>query len=163
VYELREAVEPLATQLAVPNVGRAEHLTMRKQLQVMEEHADTLTWLAASGLSRHGVQVCGRPRMIELVEQLRRLTDRYMYVHVEVIGRTEHLTSEHLGILAAVESGDPVLAGLLTREHLTTSHDFILGYLLESQSTAGAFSASDPAAILHGAADADILKAALPS
>jgi DNA-binding GntR family transcriptional regulator len=101
--------------------------------------------------------------MIELVEQVRRLTDRYMYVHIEMIGRTEDLNSEHLGILAAVESGDPVLAGRLTREHLTTSHDFILRYLLESQTTTDAIPASDPSAILHRAADADILKAALPS
>ena len=164
LYELREAIEPLATQLAVPNVGRAEHLTMRKQLQIMDEHADTRTWLAANAAFHATVYRCaGRPRMIELVEQLRRLTDRYMYVHIEVIGRTEHLTSEHLGILAAVESGDPVLAGRLTSEHLTTSHDFILSYLLESKATAGVIPTPDPAAILHRAADADIVKAALPS
>src|ERR1700733_9632885 len=48
LYELREAIEPLATQLAVPNVGRAEHLTMRKQLRIMDEHADARTWLAAN-------------------------------------------------------------------------------------------------------------------
>jgi DNA-binding GntR family transcriptional regulator len=132
LYELREAIEPLATQIAVPNVGRADHLTMRRQLQVMEEHADTRTWLAANAdfhaaVYRHS----NRPRMIELVERLRRLTDRYMYVHLEVVGQTEHLTAEHLGILAAVENGDSALAARLTRDHLASSHDFILTYLLE--------------------------------
>jgi len=138
LYELREAVEPLATQIAVPNVGRAEHITMRKQLQIMEEHADTRTWLAANNAFHAAVyERAGRPRMIELVERLRRLTDRYMYVHVEVIGRTECLAAEHLGILAAVESGDSALAATLTREHLASSHDFILRYLLDSQDAAG--------------------------
>jgi DNA-binding GntR family transcriptional regulator len=75
--------------------------------------------------------------MIELVERLRRLTDRYMYVHIEVIGRTEHLAAEHLGILAAVESGDSALSATLTREHLASSHDFILMYLMDSQDAAG--------------------------
>jgi len=164
LYELRAAIEPLATQLAVPNVGRAEHLTMRKQLQIMEENADTRTWLAANAAFHATVYRCaGRPRMIGLVEQLRRLTDRYMYVHIEMIGRTEHLTAEHLGILAAVEAGDPVLAGRLTREHLTSSHDFILTYLLESHATSAAMPTPDQVAILHRAADADILKAPLPS
>lgn len=164
LYELREAIEPLATQLAVPNVGRAEHLTMRKQLQIMQEHGNTRTWLAANATFHATVYRCaGRPRMIELVEQLRRLTDRYMYVHIEVIGRTEHLTAEHLGILAAVEAGDPVLAGRLTREHLTSSHDFILTYLLESHATTATMPSSDQMATLHRAADADIAKAALPS
>ncbi|MDT5070673.1 MAG: hypothetical protein QOK02_6828 [Mycobacterium sp.] len=138
LYELREAVEPLATQIAVPNVGRAEHITMRNQLQIMEEHADTRTWLAANGAFHAAVyERAGRPRMIELVERLRRLTDRYMYVHIEVVGQTEHLTAEHLGILAAVEAGDSALAATLTREHLASSHDFILRYLMDSQNAAG--------------------------
>lgn len=138
LYELREAVEPLATQIAVPNVGRAEHITMRKQLQIMEEHADTRTWLAANNAFHAAVyERADRPRMIELVERLRRLTDRYMYVHIEVIGQTEHLAAEHLGILAAVESGDSALAATLTREHLASSHDFILRYLMDSHDAAG--------------------------
>jgi DNA-binding GntR family transcriptional regulator len=138
LYELREAVEPLATQIAVPNVGRADHITMRKQLQIMEEHADTRTWLAANGAFHAAVyERAGRPRMIELVERLRRLTDRYMCVHLEVVGKTEHLTSEHLAILAAVEAGDSALAATLTREHLASAHDFILRYLMDGQDNAG--------------------------
>jgi hypothetical protein len=60
-----------------------------------------------------------------------------MYVHLEVVGQTEHLVSEHLGILTAVESGDAALAARLTREHLATSHDFILTYLLENRAASG--------------------------
>ena len=68
LYELREAIEPLATQLAVPNVGRADHLTMRKRLQVMEDYADTRTWLAANAEFHAAVYTrANRPRMIELV------------------------------------------------------------------------------------------------
>jgi DNA-binding GntR family transcriptional regulator len=136
LYELREAIEPLATQIAVPNVGRADLLTMRKQLQIMEQHRDTATWLAANTNFHAAVyRRADRPRMIELIERLRGLTDRYMYVHLEIIGQTEHLVSEHLGILTAVESGDAALAARLTREHLATSHDFILTYLLEEPDT----------------------------
>jgi DNA-binding GntR family transcriptional regulator len=143
LYELREAIEPLATQLAVPNVGRADHLTMRAQLQIMEEHADTRTWLAANADFHAAVyRHANRPRMIELVERLRRLTDRYLYVHLDVIGQTDHLTSEHESILAAVEGGDTGLAAQLTREHLATSHDFILTYLLENETVAAG---NDPA------------------
>jgi DNA-binding GntR family transcriptional regulator len=137
IYELREAIEPLATQLAVSNVGRADLRTMRKQLEIMEAHSDTRTWLAANTEFHAAVyRRAGRPRMIELVEQLRRLGDRYMYCYLEVVGPTEHLTSEHLAILAAVEHGDAALAARLTQEHLATSHDFILTYLLENQATA---------------------------
>ncbi len=60
---------------------------MHEQLQIMDQHADTRTWLAANAAFHATVYRCAaRPRMIELVERLRRLTDRYMYVHIEMIG-----------------------------------------------------------------------------
>jgi DNA-binding GntR family transcriptional regulator len=138
LYELREAVEPLATQIAVPKVGRADILTMRKQMTIMETSRETPIWLHANAEFHAAIyKRAGRPRMIDLVEQLRRLTDRYLYMHLEVIGQTEHLHAEHAAILTAVESGDPALAAKLTREHLATSHDFILSYLLEHPSATG--------------------------
>lgn len=139
LYELREAIEPMATQIAVPNVGRADIMMMRKQMTLMESSNEAPIWLSANAEFHAAVyKRASRPRMIELVEQLRRLTDRYMYMHLEVIGRTEHLHAEHLGILQAVESGDAALAARLTREHLATSHDFILSYLLENPTATGA-------------------------
>jgi DNA-binding GntR family transcriptional regulator len=134
LYELREAVEPLATELAVPNVSRADVVAMRKQLEVMDEHADARAWLAANADFHAAVYTrSNRPRMIELVERLRRLTDRYLYLHLEEIGQTEHLDAEHRRILSAVENRDAPLAAQLTKQHLATSHDVILTYLLETQ------------------------------
>ena len=155
LYELREAIEPLATEIAVPNVGRADLLVMRKQLQIMAQHADTRTWLAANTEFHATIyRRASRPRMIELVDRLRSDTDRYMYVHIEVVGQTEHLTDEHLGILAAVESRDSALAARLTREHLATSHDFILTYLLEKQGAGGVIPTPHHTAIPHLAVEA---------
>ena len=138
LYELREAIEPLATHLAMPNVTRADVLMMGKNLKIMEENVDARTWLAANADFHAAVYSrASRPRMVELVERLRRLTDRYLYLHLEVIGQTDHLDVEHREILAAVEKGDAALVARLTREHLATSHDFILTYLLENHAGAG--------------------------
>jgi DNA-binding GntR family transcriptional regulator len=138
LYELREAIEPMATQIAVPNVGRADIMFMRKQMTLMETSNEAPIWLAANADFHAAVyKRASRPRMIELVEQLRRLTDRYLHMHLEVIGKTEHLHAEHAGILRAVESGDAALAARLTQEHLATSHDFILSYLLENPTATG--------------------------
>lgn len=159
LYELREAVEPMATQIAVPNVGRADILTMRKQLSVMEADSDPRAWLAANADFHAAVyKRAVRPRMIELVEQLRRLTERYLYVHLEVIGHTEHLHAEHLAIMASVEAGDAALAARLTREHLATSHDFILSYLLENPTATGA----DDIVSFHDGASGPASKAMTP-
>ena len=133
LYDLREVIEPMATQIAVPNVGRADVIYMRKQLAIMAEHADSRTWLAANTEFHAAVyRRANRPHTIELIEQLRRLTDRYVHLHLEVIGQTEHMQTEHTEILAAVSRGDAALTARLTREHLATAHDHILTYLVDN-------------------------------
>lgn len=134
LYELREAIEPVVTAIAVPNVGRAETTQMAALLERMEtEDIPPAEWLEANALFHALIYArADRPRMVELTEQLRRLTDRYVYLHLEVIGDVEHLHEEHRQILAAVQRGDAREVADLTRLHLETSHDFILKYLLRT-------------------------------
>jgi DNA-binding GntR family transcriptional regulator len=134
LYELREAVEPVVTAIAVPNVGRAETTQMAALLERMEtEGIAAAEWLEANAAFHALIYArADRPRMVELTEQLRRLTDRYVYLHLEVIGDVEHLHEEHRQILAAVHRGDAREVADLTRVHLETSHDFILRYLLRT-------------------------------
>jgi DNA-binding GntR family transcriptional regulator len=73
----------------------------------------------------------GRPRMIALVEHLRRLTDRYLHFNFAVIGGLERLQNEHAQILDAARRRDAAAVAECTRVHLATSHDFVLSYLLE--------------------------------
>jgi DNA-binding GntR family transcriptional regulator len=135
LYDLRALIEPRTTEIAVPNVGRADVLFMRKQLAVMSEPVDARTWLAANTEFHAAVyRRANRPRAVELIEYLRRLTDRYVYLHLAVIGQTGHIGSEHQEILAAVESGDAAATARLTREHLAKAHDHILDYLVENPS-----------------------------
>jgi DNA-binding GntR family transcriptional regulator len=134
LYEMREAIEPVVTAIAVPNVGRAESTQMAALLARMES-ADIAPadWLEANAAFHALIYTrADRSRMVELTEQLRRLTDRYVYLHLEVIGDVEHLHEEHRQILAAVRRGDPREVAELTRLHLETSHDFILRYLLRT-------------------------------
>jgi DNA-binding GntR family transcriptional regulator len=132
LYELREAVEPLATELAVPKVGRAETTRMGALVQVMESAGTTpAEWLEANARFHALVyEHADRPRMVSLVEQLRRLTDRYLYLHLDVIGQLDHLHREHRDILSAVTRRDAREVAELTRLHLATSHEFILRHLL---------------------------------
>ncbi len=132
LYELREAVEPVATRLAVPRVGRAAIARMTQLLAVMDD-PDTGpgTWVQTNAAFHAEVYtLAGRPRMIALVEQLRRLTDRYVYFHLDVVGESAHLQQEHREILAAVRAQDAAGAAELTRLHLASSHEVVLGYLL---------------------------------
>jgi DNA-binding GntR family transcriptional regulator len=134
LYEMREAIEPVVTAIAVPNVGRAETTQMAALLDHMEaDGIGPAEWLEANAAFHALIYTrADRPRMVELTEQLRRLTDRYVYLHLEVIGDVEHLHQEHRQILAAVHRGDPREVADLTRVHLETSHEFILRYLLRT-------------------------------
>lgn len=132
LYELREAVEPLLTKIALPNVGLAEITKMTELAEVMESNPPPATWLAANADFHALVYTRGdRPRMVQLTEQLRRLTDRYLYLHIGVFGDIGHLHAEHKAILEAVRRGDADEAAQLTKSHLATSHEFILRYLLD--------------------------------
>ncbi len=134
LYEMREAIEPVVTEIAVPNVGRAETAQMAALAARMEsEGVSPAEWLEANARFHALIyERADRPRMVALTEQLRRLTDRYVYLHLEVIGDVEHLHEEHRQILAAVQRGNAQEVADLTRVHLETSHDFILRYLLDT-------------------------------
>ena len=134
LYELREVVEPLLTRLAVPNVGRAQMAQMAALVDAMESEVSPAEWLEANARFHAHLFTCAdRPRMIELTQHLRRLTDRYLYLHVGVIENLEHLHAEHREILDAVRAGDAAAAAEFTRLHLVTSHELILRHLLENE------------------------------
>lgn len=132
LYELREAVEPVATRLSVPRVGRAAIARMTQLLAVMDDPAVRPgTWVESNAAFHAEVYtLAGLPRMIALVEQLRRLTDRYVYFHLDVVGKAGHLQDEHRQILEALKAQDATAAAELTRAHLASSHAVVLDYLL---------------------------------
>lgn len=138
LYEMREAVEPVATRLAVPRVGRAAVARMTRLLAVMDDPATAPgAWVETNAAFHAEVYtLAGRPRMVALVEQLRRLTDRYVYFHLDVVGHSAHLQQEHREILAAVADHDAAGAAELTRRHLASSHAVVLDYLLAHESPA---------------------------
>ncbi|MGH3365766.1 MAG: GntR family transcriptional regulator [Nocardioidaceae bacterium] len=135
LYEMREAVEPVATRLAVPRVGRAGVARMTRLLGVMDDPGPGPgSWVETNAAFHAEVYaLAGRPRMVALVEQLRRLTDRYIYFHLDVVGKAWHLQEEHRQILAAVQSQDAAAAAELTRAHLASSHAVVLDYLLAQE------------------------------
>lgn len=132
LYEMRGAIEPILTQMALSNVGRAETMRMTALYDSMSSSQTTKEWLESNADFHAAVYRCAdRPRMIALVDHLRKLTDRYMYLHLTVIGNTKHLQQEHSEILQATEARDASRLRVATKKHLETSHEFILKYLLE--------------------------------
>lgn len=143
LYELREAVEPLASRIAVPNVGRVELRRMTAALEVMVQTTDPVRWLEANtDFHAELYRRSARPRMVALIDNLRRQTDRYIRLHLDDVDSTGHLVREHQEILDAAGRHDAAAVERLTLHHLATSHDFILAQLLEHDLSG----APDPAA-----------------
>jgi len=133
LYELRGMIEPRTTALGVPALGRLEIRQMRDLHALMTQSSDRLVWLDANTRFHRTVYSrSSRPRSIHLIESLRSQTDRYLHLHLAVIGDTKHIHDEHEAILDAVEARDAAAVEELTRLHLQTSHDFILEYLIAS-------------------------------
>lgn len=130
LYELRGLIEPRATALAVHALGRMDFRTMRECHDAMMRTTDRPTWLEANArFHRTMYDKSGRPRWIALIESLRSQTDRYLHLHLAVVGRAGHLHEEHAEILRAAEARDAARLEELTRWHLQSSHDFILEHL----------------------------------
>jgi Transcriptional regulators len=142
VYEIREAVEPLLARLAVPNAGRAEILRMRATLERMGEAAQPREWMRLNREFHRTLYACvDRPRLRQIVDLHAALADRYVYVQIDGVGETAEFDRQHRRILSAVADGDAALAAKLTKEHLESSHEFVLRYFLEREPDPG-----DPAA-----------------
>lgn len=136
LYELRGAIEPLASRLAVPNLGRAHLLRMEQLQATMESTSDELPWLEANTAFHATLyERSNRPRMIRSIETLRRQTDRYLRLHLAMVGHSEAMHAEHRRVLDAARRGDAPAVEALIRAHLETAHEFILRYLLEREIT----------------------------
>lgn len=137
LYELRGLVEPRTTALGVPMLRRMDFRTMRDCHETMVRTTDRLEWLDANTRFHRTVyEKSGRPRWIALIESLRSQTDRYLHLHLAVIGGTYHLHEEHGQILEAAEARDAARVEALTRLHLQSSHDFILELLASDRGEA---------------------------
>lgn len=131
LYEMRMAVEPHLTQMSLAHVGKAEIIQMTGYLDTMTQTEDVVEWLETNA-KFHATMYhrADRPMTIAHIDQLRKLADRYLYLHLAVIGKVDHLQVEHAAILEAAKAGDGQRLNELTRTHLETSHEFIVRYLL---------------------------------
>ncbi|MFP3913610.1 MAG: GntR family transcriptional regulator [Actinomycetota bacterium] len=130
LYELRIAIEPHASALALGNVGPEELGAMTDDLRTMGEAEDSNAWLESHDrfhafLYRHS----GRPRMISLLDRARAQTRRYTWIRLD--RNAGEMAAEHGLILSAAERGDHRSLETLVRAHLTASFDFVSRRLAE--------------------------------
>jgi DNA-binding GntR family transcriptional regulator len=131
LYDMVEAIEPLASRLAVANIGRVQILQMQRLHELMQKTEDDEEWLSANH-EFHALlyRSSHRPRMVTLIDNLRVQKDRYMRAYRAGLGDLEQLHTEHQEILSALQEADGAAVAEWTLRHLRTSHDVLLRHML---------------------------------
>lgn len=139
IYEIRGALEPLATRIGLSNVGRAQIIVMERLMEEMHaagEADDFPVWLHANASFHRQIYAqSNRWRMIETVDRLTRETDRYLWLHRDAWVKGE-VDEEHARILEAARAHDADEVESATLDHLRHAHDLILQRMLQSSGTA---------------------------
>lgn len=135
LYELRGALEPLASRLGVHRMGTAQVLVMQERLDRMHSTEEAASWYDAhrefhSTLYRQ----CQRARLIDLVEKFRQQTQRYLRLYMAEPSVPQHVDEEHRALLDAVLSNDPAQVEQIMTAHLHDAHRRIATLLLARQS-----------------------------
>jgi DNA-binding GntR family transcriptional regulator len=136
IYEIREALEPLATRIGLAHVGRAQIMVMERLVEEMHPAAeanDFAAWMAANAaFHRQLYAQSSRRRMIETIDRLTRETDRYLWLFLKQSWNESNVEEEHRQILEAARAKDADALERATLDHLRNAHETILQYMLSS-------------------------------
>jgi DNA-binding GntR family transcriptional regulator len=134
-YEIRELLEPLATEHAAAIISDADLAALRSQHKRMKE-AGKVADRTASEVERKSANrefhriiygAAERPRLASLIEQLRNSADVFLSIAATTPPTSYHrqANSEHAAIIAALKDHDKRAAAEATRVHLQHNREAI--------------------------------------
>lgn len=122
LYQVREAIERMAVQLAVPRVTAeqvAELGALNARMDAAARREDVATFFEANA-SFHALllEASDNEKLQALYQQLLGQLGRYRLGSLTLRGTLQRSVSEHAAILAAVKRGDADRAARLMAEHI---------------------------------------------
>lgn len=134
LYELRIAIEPALGRLAVPKLTELHFSEMKDLLDRLESTEDTARWLALNNRFHERMYTAAeRRRSLDIVRTIRRQTDRYTAIYVEL--NHPVADAEHRMIYEAARRGHSVRLEALLKAHISGSYEQMLRYLAEQETT----------------------------
>ena len=122
LYQVREALEPMAVRLAVPRLAADDFATLQGLIDTMAKHAerDEVAEFFEANAAFHGhlFAASGNGKLQELYGQLLGQMGRYRMRSLMLRGNLQRSVAEHAAILRAAKRGDADRAAHLMSEHI---------------------------------------------
>ena len=122
LYQVREALERMAVQLAVPRLTDEQFAELAALNDAMEAHAarNKVEPFFEANLAFHArlLEASGNGKLRELYRQLLDQLGRYRLRSLTLRGNLQRSVSEHKAILRAARRGDAERAARLMAEHI---------------------------------------------
>jgi DNA-binding GntR family transcriptional regulator len=144
IYDIRVALEEMATRLAVPLVTEAILTELNSLVERMENHVGDVATLVKLNHQFHLTlyAASGRKHLCELNRILRYRVQHYLHVFiVEVqLGHLPQNEGEHLAILEACKRGDAGQAATIMHDHVSQVGRAIVEHIRQRDASEGSAS-----------------------
>ncbi len=132
LYELRIAIEPALGRLAVAGLTEGHFREMEALLDELENTSETPRWLSLNNRFHETMYAAAdRRRSLDMVRTIRRQTDRYTAIYVELNHPVADV--EHRMIFETSRQGHSVRLEALLTAHISGSYEQMLRYLSEQE------------------------------
>jgi DNA-binding GntR family transcriptional regulator len=142
IYDIRIALEEMATRLAVPLVTETILTELTSLFEQMENHVGDVAALVKLNHQFHLTlyAASGRRHLCELTRILRHRVQHYLHVFITEVqlGHLPQNQGEHLAILEACERGDAEQAATTMRDHIAQVGRAIVEYVRQRDESATA-------------------------
>lgn len=119
LYDVRIALESLATRLAVPRADEADFNRLHALLIRMDSERDLARWLDLNSEFHRGMYApSNRSHLCSLIDNLRRNTERYLRLYARNMKRLKEAQVEHRRIFDGYRRGDANAAASALEDHL---------------------------------------------
>jgi len=135
IYEIRIALETLATELAVPRLTGRGFTALAAVLAQMDRAGSAGRWIELNR-AFHGTlyRASGRSRLVSLIESLRGNAERYLRIYISWPERRAQAQTEHRQILRACRRRNVAEAKKALRQNLNSAVE-VLASVLEGRGT----------------------------
>jgi DNA-binding GntR family transcriptional regulator len=120
VFCMRGALEGLAARMAMPKITDEHVAELTRLIGVMESlEQDMQQWVTAHrNFHEYLCQLCGRRRLISQIGGLHTVVEPHMRLWLELADKQMSSRDDHMTIISAIGTGDPLLLEAAVREHI---------------------------------------------